>query len=75
MISFTAQRSMELQDQRQTGAHYGEHFRDRVTRRNGYHNRDWDTQLIWTSQAAGGIYFPAFRGPRGKGERALALAR
>jgi transposase-like protein len=45
MIGFAAQRLMELEVEGRTGAGHGERGTDRITRRNGYRERDWP--YIW----------------------------
>ena len=43
MIGFTAQRLMELEVESLTGAPHGARAPDRLTHRNGYRERDWET--------------------------------
>ncbi len=44
MIGFTAQRLMALEVQGRTGAGHGERTPDRITHRNGYRDRVWETR-------------------------------
>ena len=44
MIGFTAQRLMELEVETLTGAVHGSRSADRLTHRNGYRGREWDTR-------------------------------
>jgi putative transposase len=43
MIGFVAERLMELEVQGLTGAGYGERMADRLTQRDGYRDRIWET--------------------------------
>lgn len=44
MIGFAAQRLMELQVEGLTGAAHGERHPDRLSQRNGYRDRLWETR-------------------------------
>lgn len=44
MIGFTAQRLMELEVERKTGATYGTKSAERLVQRNGYRDRLWETR-------------------------------
>ena len=44
MISFSAQRLMEVEVEGLTGAPHGARNPDRLTHRNGYRERDWETR-------------------------------
>ena len=64
MIGFTAQRLMELEVDGLTGAGHGERSPDRLTYRNGYRERDWETRAgtveLRIPKLRKGSYFPAF---------------
>ena len=76
MIGFTAHRLMELEVAGLTGAGHGERSPDRVTHRNGYRERDWETRAGTVERRIPklrrGSYFPAFLEPRRMAEKALA---
>ena len=44
MIGFTAERLMALEVEGLTGAGHGERSADRITHRNGYRDRSWETR-------------------------------
>jgi len=75
MVGFAAQRLKELEVEAVTGAGYGERSDERLTKRNGYRERTWETRAgaidlripkLWR-----GSYFPAFLEPRRTAEKAL----
>ena len=75
MIGFTAEWLMALEVEGLTGAAYGERTPDRLTHRNGYRERSWET---WAGTVAlkipklrKGSYFPGFLEPRRMAEKAL----
>jgi len=76
MIGFTAQRLMELEVETLTGAPHGARAPgERLTQRNGYRERDWETRCgsveLRIPKLRKGSYFPAFLEPRRMSEKAL----
>jgi putative transposase len=75
MIGFAAERLMELEVQGLTGAGYGERAPDRLTQRNGYRERIWETRAgtveLHIPKLRKGSYFPGFLEPRRVAEKAL----
>jgi putative transposase len=67
---------MEVEVAAQIGAEHGERTPQRVTHRNGYRPRDWDTRVgtveLEIPRLRQGSYFPSILEPRRRAERALA---
>jgi putative transposase len=76
MIGFTAQRLMELEVETLTGAPLSSRTADRLTHRNGYRAREWETRAgtveLRIPKIRQGSYFPGFLEPRRMGEKALS---
>ena len=75
MISFSAQRLMELEVEGLTGAEHGERTPERINHRNGYRDRPWETRAgtvdLKIPKLRKGSYFPGFLEPRRTAEKAL----
>ena len=75
MISFAAERLMELEVEGMTGAALGERSPERLVQRNGYRERDWQTRAgtveLRIPKLRKGSYFPGFLEPRRAAEKAL----
>ena len=75
MISFAAERLMEMEVGNLTGAGYGEKSPTRLVQRNGHRERDWQTRAgtveLRIPKLRKGSYFPGFLEPRRMAERAL----
>jgi putative transposase len=74
-IRLLAQQLMEAEVSQLTGAERGERTPDRVTYRNGYRPRAWDTRAgsieLAVPRLRTGSYLPGFLEPRRRAERAL----
>jgi transposase-like protein len=75
MLAFAAERLMNLEVEALTGAPAGVRSADRLTHRNGYRERAWDTRAgridLAIPKLRKGSYFPAFLEPRRTAEKAL----
>ena len=75
MIGYTAQRLMDLEVEGRTGAPHGTRSADRLTQRNGYRDRTWETRTgtveLRIPKLRKGSYFPSFLEPRRMAEKAL----
>ena len=75
MIGFSAQRLMELEVHGLTGAEHGERSPERITHRNGYRERSWETRAgtvaLKIPKLRKGSYFPGFLEPRRMAEKAF----
>ena len=75
MISFAAERLMEVEVGALTGAGYGEKSPGRLVQRNGHRDRDWHTRAgtveLRIPKLRKGSYFPGFLEPRRMAEKAL----
>jgi putative transposase len=71
-----AQALMEVEVAGQIGAEHSQRTPERVTHRNGYRPRDWDTRVgtveLAVPKLRQGSYFPSILEPRRRAERALA---
>ena len=67
MIGFAAERLMALEVEGLTGAAHGERSPDRITHRNGYRDRVWETRAgtvaLRIPKLRKGSYFPGFLEP------------
>ena len=75
MIGFSAERLMALEVEGLTGAAHGERTPERITQRNGYRERAWETRAgtvaLRIPKLRTGSYFPGFLEPRRMAEKAL----
>jgi putative transposase len=74
-LGVLAQGIMEAEVTAKTGAAYGERNPERLTQRNGYRPRPWDTRVgtldLRIPKLREGVYFPSLLEPRRRSERAL----
>lgn len=74
-LKFICQALMEEEVQNQNGASLHERSEDRITYRNGYREREWDTRAgtipLKIPKLRNGTYFPSFLEPRRRVEKAL----
>jgi putative transposase len=75
LLAFAAERVMELEVEAKTGVAAGVRSPDRLTHRNGYRERAWDTRAgridLAVPKLRKGSYFPTFLEPRRTAEKAL----
>src|SRR3712207_4448705 len=75
LLAFAAERLMELEVESKTGVPAGVRSADRLTQRNGYRERGWDTRAgridLCIPKLRKGSYFPSFLQPRRTAEKAL----
>jgi putative transposase len=76
MMTYVANRMMDLEVENVTGAVHGERSPARINHRNGYRQRAWQTRVgtvdLEIPKLRKGSYFPAFLEPRRASEKALA---
>ena len=74
-LGVVAQGIMDAEVTVKTGAGYGERSPERVTQRNGYRSRSWDTRVgtmeLRIPKLRDGSYFPSLLEPRRRSEKAL----
>jgi putative transposase len=74
-VAWVVAELMEAEVAGQIGAERGEVSPERVTQRNGYRPRPWDTRAgeieLAIPKLRQGSYFPSFRHPRRRAEQAL----
>jgi putative transposase len=74
-VAWMAEQLMDAEVAAQIGAEHGERSMERVTHRNGYRPRVWDTRVgeveLAIPRLRQGSYFPGFLEPRRRAEQAL----
>jgi transposase-like protein len=74
-VAWLVSEIMEAEVSGQIGAELGEVSAERVTQRNGYRSRGWDTRAgeieLRVPKLRSGSYFPSFLQPRRRAEQAL----
>jgi transposase-like protein len=75
MMTYVANRMMDMEVESLTGAAHGERSTARTNHRNGYRERAWETRVgsieLEIPKLRKGSYFPAFLEPRRTAEKAL----
>jgi len=78
MLALAAERLMDLEVEGRTGVPAGARSPDRLTHRNGYRERAWDTRVgridLAIPKLRKGSYLPSFLEPRRTAEKALTAA-
>jgi putative transposase len=75
-VALIAHELMEAEISAEVGAEHGEVSEQRVTHRNGYRPRPWETrvgqiELLIPRKRTGPAYFPGFLEPRRRSEQAI----
>ncbi len=75
LLAFAAERMMDLEVEARTGAPASQRSPERLTHRNGYRERTWETRAgridLAIPKLRKGSYFPSFLEPRRTAEKAL----
>jgi transposase-like protein len=74
-VTWMVEQFMDAEVAAQIGAEHGERTSERLTHRNGYRSRTWDTRVgeieLAIPRLRQGSYFPSFLEPRRRAEQAL----
>src|ERR1035438_7871766 len=75
-VALVARELMEAEVSAEVGAELGDASSDRLTHRNGYRPRGWETrfgeiELLIPKKRQGPAYFPSFLEPRRRSEQAI----